>query len=81
MDQRLVTNLRLIDDPDGRLRGSARADLSAWLNRQAAKNYHGPSRKHAAELDELIEHVRPILGEHTVRLLRFHAGLPHQTAL
>ncbi|MCG5465465.1 hypothetical protein MED01_003744 [Micromonospora sp. MED01] len=79
--QRLVTNLRLIDDPDDRLRGSARADLSAWLGRQAATTYHGPSRKHAAELDELIEDARPILGEHTVRLLRFHAGLPHQTAL
>lgn len=79
--QRLVTNLRLIDDPDDRLRGSARADITAWLDRQAATAYHGPSRKRAAELDRLIERARPILGEHKVRLLLFHAGLPHQTAL
>jgi len=79
--QRLVTNLRRIDDPDDRLRGSARADLTAWLDRQAATTYHEPSRKRAAELDKLIEHARPILGEHKVRLLRFHAGMPHQTAL
>jgi hypothetical protein len=79
--QRLVTNLRLIDDPDDRLSGSARADLTAWLDRQAATTYHGPSRERAAELDKLIEQARPILGEHKVRLLRFHAGLPLQTAL
>ncbi|WFE54933.1 hypothetical protein [Micromonospora sp. WMMD1155] len=79
--QRLVTNLRLIDDPNDRLRGSARADLTAWLNRQAATTYHGPSRDRAAELDTLIERARPILGEDKVRLLRFHAGLPHQAAL
>jgi hypothetical protein len=78
--QRLVTNLRLIGDPDDRLRGSARADISAWLNWQAATTYHGPSRERAAELGELIERARPILGEHEVRLLRFHAGLPRQTA-
>jgi hypothetical protein len=79
--QRLITNLRLIDDPDDRLRGSARADLTAWLDRQAATTYHGPSREQAAELDKLIEHARPILDEQKVRLLRFHAGLPQQAAL
>ncbi|WP_240762482.1 hypothetical protein [Micromonospora sp. HM134] len=79
--QRLTINLRLLDDPDDRLRGSARADLTAWLDRQAATTYHGPSRERATELDKLIEHARPILGEHKVRLLRFHAGLPQQAAL
>lgn len=79
--QRLITNLRLIADPDDRLRGSARADLTGWLDRQAATTYHGPSRERAAELDKLIERARPILGEHKVRLLRFHAGLPPQAAL
>lgn len=79
--QRLVTNLRLIDDPNDRLRGSARADLTAWLSRQAATTYQGPSRDRAAELDTLIERARPILGEDKVRLLRFHAGLPHQASL
>jgi hypothetical protein len=78
--QRLATNLRLIDDPDERLRIGARADITAWLDRQAATTYHGPSRDRAAELDKLIERSRPILGEHKVRLLRFHAGLPHQAA-
>ncbi|MBG6066347.1 hypothetical protein IW248_002634 [Micromonospora ureilytica] len=79
--QRLATNLRLIDDPDDRLRAGARADISAWLNRQAATTYHGPSGDRAAELDKLIERARPILDEDKVRLLRFHAGLPHQAAL
>jgi hypothetical protein len=79
--QRLSTNLRLTDDPDDRLRGSARADIAAWLDRQAATTYHGPCQGRAAELDKLIERSRPILGEHKVRLLRFHVGLSHQTAL
>lgn len=39
------------------------------------------SRDRAGELDKLIEHACPILGEGTVRLLRFHAGLPHQASL
>ncbi|MEH1166458.1 hypothetical protein V6V47_13825 [Micromonospora sp. CPCC 205539] len=79
--QRLATNLRLVDDPDDRLRVGARADISSWLDRQAATTYHGPSGDRAAEVDKLIEGARPILGEHKVRLLRFHAGLPHQAAL
>ncbi|WP_247683690.1 hypothetical protein [Micromonospora sp. D93] len=79
--QRLATNLRLIDDPDDRLRVGARADISVWLNRQAATTYHGPSDDRAAELDKLIERARPILDEDKVRLLRFHAGLPHQAAV
>ncbi|MGC4868203.1 hypothetical protein ACLQ3B_22545 [Micromonospora sp. DT53] len=79
--QRLATNLRLIDDPDDRLRAGARADISTWLNRQAATTYHGPSRDRAAQLDKLIAHARPILGEDKIRLLRFHAGLHHQEAL
>ncbi|MDG9678942.1 hypothetical protein [Micromonospora sp. DH14] len=79
--QRLATNLRVIDEPDDRLRAGARADISVWLNRQAATTYHGPSRDRAAELDKLIERARPILDEDKVRLLRFHAGLPHQAAV
>lgn len=78
--RRLATNLRLIDDPDDRLRGSARADITGWLDRQAATTYHGPSGDRGAELDELIERSREILDEHKVRLLRFHAGLPYQAA-
>jgi hypothetical protein len=78
--QRLATNLRLIDDPDDRLRNSARADIGAWLDRQAATTYHRPSRDRAAELERLIGPAGPILGERTVRLVRFHAGLPRPTA-
>ncbi|HVQ93605.1 MAG TPA: hypothetical protein VMU51_21390 [Mycobacteriales bacterium] len=78
--QRLATNLQVINDPDDRLRLSARADITTWLDRQAATTYHRPSGDRAAELDKLIERSRPILGEHKARLLRFHAGLPHQTA-
>jgi HEAT repeat protein len=77
---RLTTNLRLIDDPDDRLRISARADIATWLDRQAPTTYHQPSRARGAELDKLIEHAHLILGERTVRLLRFHSGLPHPTA-
>lgn len=73
--QRLVVNLRLIDDPDDRLRASARADLTAWLDREAATTYHAPSNARGAELDVLIEQARLVLGERKVRLLRFHAGL------
>jgi hypothetical protein len=73
--QRLVTDLRLIRDSDHRLRASSRADLAAWLDREAATAYRGPSRHRAAELDHLIEQARSILGEHRTRLLRFHAGL------
>lgn len=73
--QRLATDLRLVDDPDPRLRGSSRADLSSWLDREAATVYRGPGRDRAAELDQLIERGRPILGEDKTRLLRFHAGL------
>lgn len=73
--QRLAIDLRLIDDPDPRLRVSSRADLAVWLDRDAATTYRGPSRDRAAELDQLIEQARPTLGEDKTRLLRFHAGL------
>jgi hypothetical protein len=73
--QRVATDLRLIDDPDQRLRVSSRADLATWLEREAATTYRGPGRDRAAEIDHLIEQVRPILGEDKARLLRFHAGL------
>jgi hypothetical protein len=73
--QRLATDLQLIDDPDQRLRVSSRADLGTWLDQEAATTYRGPSRDRAAELDNLIEQARPILGEDKTRLLRFHAGL------
>ncbi len=73
--QRLATGLRLVEDADQRLRATARADLAAWLEREAAISYRGPSRDRAAELDRLIDKARPILGESKVRLLRFHAGL------
>ncbi|MGC4863430.1 hypothetical protein [Micromonospora sp. DT41] len=43
--------------------------------------YDGPSRDRAREVDKLIESARPILGEDKVRLLRLHAGLPHQAAV
>ncbi|CAI7980962.1 hypothetical protein FRAHR75_930018 [Frankia sp. Hr75.2] len=73
--QRMAVNLRLLDDADERLRASAQADLTAWLDNEAATTYHAPSRDRAAELDSLIERTRPVLGEHRARLLRFHAGL------
>ncbi|MEV7228839.1 hypothetical protein AB0M79_17710 [Polymorphospora sp. NPDC051019] len=73
--QRVATDLRLLDDADERLRGAVRADLAMWLQRQAATTYDQPGPRLAAELDRLIERARPVLGEHRVRLLRFHAGL------
>jgi hypothetical protein len=74
--QRLVTNLRLIDDSDGRLRANARADITTWLQRDAATAYQAPDSKRRTELDGLIERARPSLGENKTRLLRFHTGLP-----
>lgn len=76
---RLATNLRLIDDPDPRLRAHARADIATWLDRQAATSYRGPSAVQAAELDTLITRATPELDEHRVRLLRFHTGLAYRT--
>ncbi len=73
--QRLATNLRLLGDADERLRASARADVTAWLVREAAATFHEPSRERAAELAGLIEAARPILGDHRAQVLRFHAGL------
>jgi len=74
--QRLATNLRLVDDPDARLRATARADIAAWLERGAPASYRGPRPEQAVELDQVIEHARPILGARRADLLRFHAGLP-----
>jgi hypothetical protein len=34
--QRLATDLRLVDDPDVRLGATARANVAAWLERDAA---------------------------------------------
>ena len=78
--QRFTTDLRLVDDPDERLRAGSRADIAVWLDRQAATTYRAPTRTRAAQLDELMERAQPILGERTVRLLRFHAGLTHSAA-
>lgn len=78
--QRLATNLRLVDDPDARLSATARADIATRLERGAATSYRGPSPEQAVELDQLIEHVRPILGARRADLLRFHAGLPARAA-
>ncbi len=78
--QRLTTNLRLVNDPYARLSATARADIAAWLEREAATSYRGPRPEQAVELDQLIEHVRPILGAHRADLLRFHVGLPARAA-
>jgi hypothetical protein len=73
--QRLATNLRLLDDPDPRLRVTSRADIANWLDHDAATTYRTPDPDRAGELDRLTEQARPVLGEHKVRMLRFHAGL------
>ncbi len=78
--QRLATNLQLVDDPDARLRATARADIAAWVDREAATSYRGPRPDQAVELDQLIERGRPILGAHRADLLRFHAGLAARAA-
>ena len=75
---RVTTDLRLVDDPDPRLLATARADLAGWLDREAATVYRSPRPDQAMLLDRLIEHARPVLGDHRCTLLRFHAGLtPH----
>src|SRR5947207_13646303 len=72
----LATDLRLVNDPDARLQPTARANLAAWLERDAATFYRGPRPDLAVELDQLIEPARPILGARRANLLRFHTGLP-----
>ncbi|GIJ49188.1 hypothetical protein Val02_60740 [Virgisporangium aliadipatigenens] len=73
--QRLATDLRLVDDADERLRGTARADIASWLAFEAARVYHGPAPERAAELDGLLARAQAALGPERLRLLRFHAGL------
>jgi hypothetical protein len=72
--RRLAVDLRLIEDPDERLRRACRADIASWLDRIAATVHHPPTRGQAAELDALIAGAGPVLGEHRVRLLRLRAG-------
>ncbi|GAA2591127.1 hypothetical protein GCM10010435_82320 [Winogradskya consettensis] len=77
--QRLSTDLQLVADPDLRLRGHARADLTAWLDHEAATAYLAPGRDRAAAFEYLVEEARPVLGEDKTRLLRFHTGLTPAT--
>jgi hypothetical protein len=70
----LNSNLCLVEDPDVRLNSTARANIAAWLEREAATSYRGPRPEQAAELDQLIEHTRHVLGALRADLLRFNAA-------
>ncbi|GIH04945.1 hypothetical protein Rhe02_30120 [Rhizocola hellebori] len=72
--QRLITNLRLIQDEDDRLRNAARSDIGFWLDSDAATAYRGPAPHQFGELAKLIDQALPVLGRDTTRLLRFHIG-------
>jgi len=72
--RRVIVDLRLISVEDDKLRQSARSDLTTWLHGQAATTYSMPTPEQARELEPLIQDARAVLGDRTVRLLRFHTG-------
>ncbi|MCP2324459.1 HEAT repeat protein [Hamadaea flava] len=72
--QRVILDLRLYADSDERLRRTARTDLASWLAHGAATTYSMPTPAQAQLLSGLIANVRPIVGDRTALLLRFHTG-------
>lgn len=72
--QRVILDLRLYADADDRLRRTARSDLASWLAHGASTTYSMPTSQQAELLGRLIEGVRPVVGERTALLLRFHTG-------
>ncbi|MEV4534448.1 hypothetical protein AB0J82_11525 [Asanoa sp. NPDC049518] len=70
--QRLIADLRLLDDPDEQLNHVARVDIHGWLSR-AATVYRTPTSAQRTELAALLDRAVPTLG--SAGVLRFHAGL------
>lgn len=75
---RLRLDLQLYDDGDENLRNRARADITAWLNREAATTYSMPPADAACLLESLITYHADALGPKQQRLLRFHLGLTNR---
>ncbi|WP_204047449.1 HEAT repeat domain-containing protein [Microbispora siamensis] len=75
---RLKADLILLAGPDESLRERARADVRNWLDRQAATAYVGPPEPLRRELAVLIERAYDVLGERTVRILKWHLRADQQ---
>ncbi|AXB41679.1 hypothetical protein [Amycolatopsis albispora] len=73
---RITADLRMLRDADPDLCTQARADLDAWLAREAATSYTTPQGAQADALSTLLRENEVALGADRMRLLRFHLGLP-----
>ena len=72
---RLSADLRFIDDDEIAVKMRARADLEAWLKRDAATTYSRPQGSTAEELRTLLDQGERFLNPKTTKDLRFHLGL------
>jgi HEAT repeat protein len=72
---RLSADLRFVDDDETAVKTRARADLDAWLKRDAATTYARPEGATAEELRRLLDQGERFLNPKTVKDLRFHLGL------
>lgn len=71
---RIETDLTLLTDPDYQLRTRSGADLTNWLQREAATAYELPPASTRDRLGTLIDGVEPHIGSRRARLLRWHLG-------
>jgi hypothetical protein len=67
--------LRFVDDDETAVKTRARADLDAWLKRDAATTYSRPEGATAEELRRLLDDGERFLNPKTAKDLRFHLGL------
>jgi hypothetical protein len=72
---RLSADLRFVDDDEIAVKTRARADLDAWLKRDAAITYSRPEGATAEELRRLLDDGERFLNPKTAKDLRFHLGL------
>jgi hypothetical protein len=72
---RLSADLRFVDDDEVAVKTRARADLDAWLKRDAATTYSRPEGATAEELRRLLDDGERVLNPKTTKDLRFHLGL------
>jgi HEAT repeat protein len=72
---RLLVDLELICDSSPSLRNRARSDLMAWLTREAPTTYSMPQGQVADALAQELGRAEAVLGQHQIRLMRFHLGI------
>lgn len=72
---RLESSLTLINDPDEVVCSLARADIDAWLWREAPTSYSQPKGEAAERLSRAIDGATFVLGREKTRRVRFYLGL------